>query len=92
MNNEQESVTSYVFSLLDLMKTGTLEMAVFDGPGGSGKTYVYRTLCHLFRGMGIKYKPSSWMGMAANLLPDGRTLHKNFALPFEMDKYSSSEF
>ncbi|CAF1955608.1 unnamed protein product [Rotaria magnacalcarata] len=24
-----------------------------DGPGGTGKTYLYNTLCHLFRGQGV---------------------------------------
>jgi len=47
-------------------------------------------LCHMFRATEIKYKTSSWMGMAANLMPDGRTMHKNFGLPFDLDRNASS--
>ena len=76
--------------MLEKQVNGTLKNGciLMLGPGGSGKTYIYKTLCHLFRGYGIKFKTSAWMGIAANLLPDGRTMHKTFGLPFELDKNS----
>ncbi|RCN27829.1 hypothetical protein ANCCAN_26434 [Ancylostoma caninum] len=92
MNEAQESIVTYVLQKIEEKTLGTLTngCVFIDGPGGSGKTYTYRTLCHLFRGRGIKYKTSSWMGIAANLMPDGRTMHKVFGLPFEMDPNASS--
>ena len=92
MNNRQQAIVTRVFDMLEKMNQGNLKNGslFIDGPGGSGKTYTYRTLCHLFRAHGIKYNTSSWMGIAANLLPDGRTMHKTFGFPFNMDKDASS--
>jgi hypothetical protein len=92
MNEMQEKIVKYVFVKLEEMKKKKLiNGCIFvDGPGGSGKTYTYRTMCHLFCANGIKYKSSSWMGIAANLLPDGRTMHKTFGLPFNVDKDACS--
>src|SRR5436190_14306183 len=92
MNDPQENIVKCVFEKLKQMENKTLKngCVFIDGPGGSGKTYTYRTLCHLFRAHGIKYKTASWMGIAANLLPDGRTLHKTFGLPFNLDQQASS--
>jgi hypothetical protein len=92
MNRRQRQVTNYVFEKIAEFKEGKLENGCIciDGPGGSGKTYTYETLCRLFRAEGIRYKCSSWMGIAADLMLDGRTMHKNFALPFNIDKDSNS--
>jgi hypothetical protein len=92
MNEQQSEVVNYVFGKVEEMKNGTMtnKCVYIDGPGGSGKTYTYQTLCHLFRAEGIKYKTSSWMGIAANLMLDGRTMHKTFGLPFDLDKDASS--
>lgn len=43
-----------------------------DGPGGSGKTYLYLTLIVL---------PFATIGIAATLLKGGRTVHSGFKLP-----------
>ncbi|PAV76155.1 hypothetical protein WR25_25064 [Diploscapter pachys] len=93
MNTAQESIVAYVLNKAEKLKNGenvTNGYVYIDGPGGSGKTYTYKTICYLLRGMGIKYKTCAWMGIAANLIPDGRTMHKTFGLPFEMDSQASS--
>uniref|UniRef100_A0A914DCA3 ATP-dependent DNA helicase n=1 Tax=Acrobeloides nanus TaxID=290746 RepID=A0A914DCA3_9BILA len=92
LNRKQKIVVKHVLEKVDELYNGTLDNGciMMAGQGGSGKTYVIETLCHLFRGCGIKYKTSSWMGIAASMLPDGRTMHKTFGLPFEMDKNASS--
>ncbi|PAV78888.1 hypothetical protein WR25_13196 [Diploscapter pachys] len=92
MNPAQESVIAYILEKLQELQDASLQngCVFIDGPGGSGKTYTYRTLCHLLRGMGIRYKTAAWMGIAANNMPDGRTMHKTYGLPFEMDSKSSS--
>ncbi|PAV93303.1 hypothetical protein WR25_02350 [Diploscapter pachys] len=88
----QERVVAFVLKKIEELKNGTLTNGCIfiDGPGGCGKTYTYRTLCYMMRGMEIKYKTSAWMGIAGNLMPDGRTMHKVFGLPFEMNSTSSS--
>src|ERR1019366_2194107 len=92
MNDRQEKIVKHIFCKVRQMKNGTMKNGCIfiDGPGGSGKTYIYKTLCHLFRAQDIKYKTSSWMGIAANLIPDGRTMHSTFGLLFDLDKDSTS--
>uniref|UniRef100_A0A8C5M9U6 ATP-dependent DNA helicase n=1 Tax=Leptobrachium leishanense TaxID=445787 RepID=A0A8C5M9U6_9ANUR len=46
-----------------------------DGPGGSGKTYLYQTLLHSFRGNKQIALAVASTGIAANLLEGGRTYH-----------------
>ncbi|XP_053164950.1 uncharacterized protein LOC128350575 [Hemicordylus capensis] len=52
-----------------------------DGPGGSGKTYLYKTILSTVRGQGEVALPVASTGIAANLLQGGRTYHSQFKLP-----------
>src|SRR5277367_1607241 len=52
-----------------------------DGPGGSGKTYLYSTLLSYVRGRGQLALPFATTGIAATLLNGGRTVHSGFKLP-----------
>lgn len=52
-----------------------------DGPGGSGKTYMYTTLLCTIRGNGNLALPTASTGIAANLLEGGRTYFSQFKLP-----------
>ena len=66
-----------------------------DGPGGAGKTYLYETLLHAVRGRGKIALACAWSGIAATLLPGGRTCHSRFGLPVPMpteDVCSSIKF
>lgn len=47
-----------------------------DGPGGSGKTFIYTTLYYLFKNQGKIVSTMAFTGIAATLLPNGRTIHK----------------
>eukprot|EP00660_Eupelagonema_oceanica_P019113 gene19113-biopygen4379 len=51
-----------------------------DGPGGSGKTHLYTALLAAARGRGYIALPCAPAGLAATLLPGGRTLHTRFGL------------
>ncbi|CAL8069739.1 unnamed protein product [Orchesella dallaii] len=61
-----------------------------DGPGGSGKTYLYTALLHYFKGKNEICLPSASTGIAANLLMGGRTYHSLFALPIPIFETSTS--
>ncbi|XP_034934873.1 uncharacterized protein [Chelonus insularis] len=61
-----------------------------DGPGGSGKTFIYTTLWYLLRSQHKKVSTMAYTGIAATLLPNGRTVHKTFGLPVPMFSDSSS--
>ena len=54
-----------------------------NGPGGTGKTFVYRALCHTLRSMGRIVLCVASSGIAALLLPGGRTSHSMLKIPIE---------
>ncbi|XP_053566967.1 uncharacterized protein LOC128656828 [Bombina bombina] len=61
-----------------------------DGPGGSGKTYLYKTLLSTLRGRTDGVLPVASTGIAANLLDGGRTYHSQFKLPIPLLDTSTS--
>jgi hypothetical protein len=61
-----------------------------QGPGGTGKTFLYKTLCYYYRGQGKVVLCVASTGIAALLLPDGHTSHSQFRIPLELDKSSIS--
>jgi len=61
-----------------------------DGPGGSGKTYLYKTLISHIRSTGGIVLPVASTGIAANLLDGGRTYHSLFKLPVPLLDTSTS--
>lgn len=62
-----------------LQHTG--EAFFLSGPAGTGKTYVYRTICHRLRSEGKIVICVASSGIAALLLPGGRTAHSTFHIP-----------
>ncbi len=52
-----------------------------DGPGGSGKSFLFEALLHATRGAGHIVVACAWSGLAASLLPGGRTCHARFGFP-----------
>jgi hypothetical protein len=61
-----------------------------QGAGGTGKTFLYKALCHYFRGQGKTVLCVASTGIAALLLPDGRTSHSQFKIPLELNESSVS--
>ena len=61
-----------------------------DGPGGSGKTYLYNILIQYLRSQGNKVLAYATTGIAADLLAGGRTMHSGFGLPLKMLDNSTS--
>lgn len=61
-----------------------------DGPGGSGKTYLYNTVYKILVGRHLKVLCVAWTGIAANLLPAGRTVNSAFTLIVADQNRSSS--
>ncbi|UYV66597.1 hypothetical protein LAZ67_4002252 [Cordylochernes scorpioides] len=57
---------------------------LIDGPGGTGKTYVYNTLIHCVRAVGKIVIPLASTGIAATLLSGGQTVHSRFKLPIPL--------
>ncbi|VDL81296.1 unnamed protein product [Nippostrongylus brasiliensis] len=61
-----------------------------DSPGGTGKTYLYNTIYNIAVGRHLKVICVAWTGIAANLLPKGRTVHSAFKLTVGDQGRSSS--
>ncbi|KAI0699683.1 PIF1-like helicase-domain-containing protein [Cytidiella melzeri] len=53
------------------------------GPGRTGKTFLYKTLCHRVRSEGWIALCVASSGIAALLLPGGRTSHSTFQIPID---------
>ncbi|XP_057791048.1 uncharacterized protein LOC131008171 [Salvia miltiorrhiza] len=59
------------------------------GYGGTGKTYIWNTLCSATRGRGDIVLPVASSGIASLLLPRGRTAHSRFGIPLDCHKNST---
>ncbi|XP_050337773.1 ATP-dependent DNA helicase pif1-like [Bactrocera neohumeralis] len=78
LNQEQ---TLIVEEVLSSVRNESPNCYFIDEPGGSGETFIYTALCHILRGENKVVLPVAWTGIAANLLPGGRTSHALFKLP-----------
>ena len=65
--------------------------AVFflDGPGGSGKTFLYNALLSRIRGDQKIALACASSGIAALLLNNGRTAHSRFKIPIDINSEST---
>jgi hypothetical protein len=61
-----------------------------QGPGGTGKTFLYKTICYHLRSQGKTILCVASTGIAALLLPNGRTSHSQFKIPIELNEDSCS--
>lgn len=64
----------------------TNAMFFLDGPGGTGKSFFFEVLLHFVRGRGEIAVACSWNGLAASLLPGGRTCHSRFGFPVPLPR------
>jgi hypothetical protein len=76
-NFNADQQTAYQ-EILHAVREKTGQTFFLHGPGGTGKTYVYNTLCHRLRSEGKIVLCVASSGIAALLLPGGRTVHSSF--------------
>ncbi|XP_015161029.1 uncharacterized protein [Solanum tuberosum] len=57
--------------------------------GGSGKTFLYRALLATVRSKGFIALATATSGVAASILPGGRTAHSRFKIPINIDEQFS---
>jgi hypothetical protein len=77
-------------TILDTMNSDPTRSVFFlHGPGGTGKTYLYVTLCERLRSERKIVLCVASTGIASLLLPGGRTAHKRFRIPFGLSEESS---
>jgi ATP-dependent DNA helicase PIF1 len=56
-----------------------------DGPGGTGKTYLYRVMLATLRNQGKIAVATVTSGVATSIMPGGRTAHSRFKIPLTID-------
>jgi hypothetical protein len=59
-----------------------------QGHAGTGKTFLYKTICHHFRAQGKIVLCVASSGIAAQLLPGGMTSHSRFKIPLNVNEES----
>ena len=80
LNAEQHNAFEQIYN-----STSTQDGRSFflHGPGGTGKTFLYQTLCHRIRANGWIVLCVASSGIASLLLPGGHTAHSTFSIPVE---------
>ncbi|XP_043463102.1 uncharacterized protein LOC122501545 [Leptopilina heterotoma] len=88
LNEKQKEVVDRILNTVDDQDSNNDRCFFIHGPGGSGKTFIYTTLYHILKSQGRKMCTMAFTGIAATLLPYGKTVHKTFKLPIAI--YSDS--
>ena len=85
LNSKQRHVYNSV-----LGKVFSNEAATFfvDGPAGTGKTFLYKALLAAVRSRKLVALVTASSGVAASILPGGRTAHSRFKIPLDTDEHS----
>ncbi|WVZ82077.1 hypothetical protein U9M48_029383 [Paspalum notatum var. saurae] len=78
LNAEQRSAYDEILAAVDSGEGGVFFV---DGPGGTGKTFLYKALLATVRGMGNIAVATATSGVAASIMPGGRTAHSRFKIP-----------
>ena len=82
LNKEQLEAYTSILHSVDQNRGGVFFVY---GSGGCGKTFLWNTLCCKLRSVGRVVLPVASSGIAATLLPGGRTAHSRFHIPLKLD-------
>ena len=89
LNEEQRKAFD---EIVEAVNTKSGQIFFLHGPGGTGKTYIYNTLCYFLHGQGKIIICVASSGIAALLIIGGRTSHSCFKIPINIDELSSCQF
>ncbi|XP_004301981.1 PREDICTED: ATP-dependent DNA helicase PIF1-like [Fragaria vesca subsp. vesca] len=81
LNNDQMMAFN---TILDAVVRRESALFFVDGPGGTGKTYLYRALLAKLRSMNHIVLATASSGIAATILPGGRIAHSRFKIPLDV--------
>ena len=84
MNDQQKEFYDAVVQTID--GYSSQKLFFLDALGGTGKTFIAKTLLSYVRSKKQIAIPVAFSGIAALLLPGGRTVHSRFNLPIEFDE------
>lgn len=86
LNEEQRAAYHSIMAALDSDKG---QVFFLYGYGGTGKTFVWKTLSAALRSMREIVLNVASSGIASLLLPGGRTAHSKFAIPLNLNEDST---
>ena len=86
LNTEQRNAYNQVISSVE-SQSG--HIFFLNGPGGTGKTFVYNTICNMVRSRGWIVLCVASSGIATLLLRGGRTAHSMFKIPLLLHEDST---
>ena len=76
--------THAFYTIVESVRDNLGKQIFIDGPGGTGKSYVYKTAINYLRGQHCKVCIVASTGIAATLI-GGVTAHKRFGMPLDLD-------
>ena len=82
LNIEQKAAYDEIMSAIENPIGG---LFFVDGPGGTGKTFLYKALLAKVRSQGKLAVAMATSGVAASILPGGRTTHSRFKIPLTIE-------
>ncbi|XP_035838840.1 uncharacterized protein LOC110906363 [Helianthus annuus] len=85
LNPDQKNVFDEIMMHVDNDLPGVF---FIDGPGGTGKTFLYIALLAEIRSRGLIALATASSGAAANNMPGGRTVHSRFKIPLNLENNS----
>nr|XP_028954300.1 uncharacterized protein LOC114823117 [Malus domestica] len=85
LNNDQRNAFNIIMGAVQRSENVTFFV---DGPGGTGKTYLYHTLLASLRRLGHIVLAKASSGIAATILPGRRTAHSKFKIPLSLNASS----
>lgn len=80
LNAGQRTAYKCIISHVKQKKAG---LFFIDGPGGTGKTFLYCALYAKVRSLNLIVLPTASSGIAASNMPTGRTAHSRFKIPLD---------
>jgi hypothetical protein len=92
MNTDQLQIYNAVLNSVHNPGPDALTCFFIDGPGGTGKTYLYHAILTKVRAESEIALATASSGIAATLLPGGRTAHSTFGIPLKPNETSTCHF
>ncbi|KAG5611692.1 hypothetical protein H5410_022973 [Solanum commersonii] len=81
--------STLVECMTEVILTTESDAFFIDGPGGSRITFLYRALLATVRSKGFIALATTKSGVAASILPGGRTTYSHFKIPINIDEQFS---
>ncbi|XP_009777496.1 uncharacterized protein [Nicotiana sylvestris] len=83
LNTEQKIAYDIILQRVFSNESGAF---FIDGPGGSGKMFLYCVLLATVRSKGFVALATTTSGVASSILPGGRKVHSRFKFPINIDE------